>query len=432
MKKKVISSIVITSLMLLNSCSLFQKGPYEPFKSGHGFSLIEEGYSVPVTAQSDALCWACSGATAMQYNLMLTRGIDDEIDIDYLSLLAFSGDAESGTEGNYSNNLQLAGGHQIMVIEAASSHDINGCILVEAEDLSSADTGVLQDRIRNNGALTALIVPDSDQFESIQENATYNVPDAEFRLTHHMVTVVGWDDDYPADTFDPPAASNGAWLIQDSQGTDFGDEGFYWISYDTPLYGVCDYILSNEYTEVLSYEAGVQAVAVTEGGTAVANVFDHEGTIGAIGTYTTGSDQTLTVEIYDGEFGDLICTKEQTFEYIGYHTIELDEPIDVGRYTVVVRFPEGAPVEGSSIETDLSPLGGDYVGTVRGFYASIEEGQSYIYLDGEWVDMSTDGIADQMDFSCETRETLMGLTYRDRATITEAPNNACIKVLYIA
>ena len=48
---------------------------------------------------------------------------------------------------------------------------------------------------------------------------------------NHYVTCVGWDDDYPADRFATRPPGDGAYLIKNSWGADWGDAGYFWISY---------------------------------------------------------------------------------------------------------------------------------------------------------------------------------------------------------
>lgn len=50
----------------------------------------------------------------------------------------------------------------------------------------------------------------------------------------HAVLVVGWDDNYSKDNFceGNQPENNGAWLIRNSWGTDWGDDGYFWLSYE--------------------------------------------------------------------------------------------------------------------------------------------------------------------------------------------------------
>lgn len=51
---------------------------------------------------------------------------------------------------------------------------------------------------------------------------------------NHVVTIIGWDDTYSRDNFRSSHRpdSDGAWIAQNSYGTDWGDKGYFYISYE--------------------------------------------------------------------------------------------------------------------------------------------------------------------------------------------------------
>ncbi|MDR1018578.1 MAG: lectin like domain-containing protein, partial [Lachnospiraceae bacterium] len=55
-------------------------------------------------------------------------------------------------------------------------------------------------------------------------------PDYEY-YANHSVSIVGWDDNFPASYFNNTPAGNGAFKIKNSWGTSWGDNGYFWISY---------------------------------------------------------------------------------------------------------------------------------------------------------------------------------------------------------
>ena len=65
-------------------------------------------------------------------------------------------------------------------------------------------------------------------YSGFASNQYYNADTAGYycydeQTTNHAVTVVGWDDDYPAQNFPTAPEGNGAWIVRNSWGSDFGE-----------------------------------------------------------------------------------------------------------------------------------------------------------------------------------------------------------------
>ena len=61
--------------------------------------------------------------------------------------------------------------------------------------------------------------------------AYYVPPDFTGSATGHAIEIVGWDDNFSADNFVDTPEGNGAWLVKNSWGENWGDNVYFWISY---------------------------------------------------------------------------------------------------------------------------------------------------------------------------------------------------------
>ncbi len=53
------------------------------------------------------------------------------------------------------------------------------------------------------------------------------------KQANHAVAIVGWDDNFSKDNFITKPDIDGAWICKDVQGEEFGDKGFYYVSYQS-------------------------------------------------------------------------------------------------------------------------------------------------------------------------------------------------------
>jgi C1A family cysteine protease len=171
----------------------------------------------------------------------------------------------------------------------------------------------------------------------------------------HCVTVVGWNDNYPADNFGITPPGNGAYLIKNSWGTTWGNNGYFWMSYydksvQTNAYANNSVAPLSRYNWVYQYDTlGWTVNWGWEGSTtgSMANVFkaSPEGkAIRAVSFYTVNPNTQFTVAIYNrcpqtgGSStepvinpvgGTLLALESGTFPFGGYHTYTLKKPVAV-------------------------------------------------------------------------------------------------------
>ena len=201
------------------------------------------GWVTPVRNQNPwGTCWTFAAIATVETQLvkagLATAGDCDLSEWNIATLHGYSNGVNDG------GNDIMSGAHLLRwegaVPEAACpyassspSKPLNPSIHVQnvvwvsaREDVT--DNDAIKEAITNYGAVSASFYY-SGAYQG-DRGAYYYTGDCD---PNHAVTVVGWDDDYPASNFKqgkrPPG--NGAWLVKNSWGANAGDNGYLHISF---------------------------------------------------------------------------------------------------------------------------------------------------------------------------------------------------------
>ena len=404
---------------------------FVPFADpGHSFCSIDDGLAAPVRRQRTGGCYAYSAVSAMQSRYLKDHGELIDIDPTYIIDRIYSAESLQEDAGYTEEKFYLrkasandAGGDINRVTAVLCADPLNGYILTGADYIEADTRDDIKDAIMECGAVSVSVNHNAG-CEPVHGYRTQNYKDAD---SDHVVTIVGWDDDFPADGFAVPASQNGAWLAQNFFGEGWGNKGYYWISYDVEMAGAVACEVSDEYSRGVSYgrfamaslasaeliahidegdlSAAIRAAGDDTGHVTAATVYEESGTIGAVGFWTTIPYQEYTIELHDGSFGEVLSEKSGTFERAGYHTIRLDEPVRVEHFTVVLATSVLGTFEGDPRDVDVLTYNGR---TTAHYEAKAAEGRSFVEADGEWVDVTSpelksklhlDGVPGTMDMT---------------------------------
>ncbi len=223
------------------------------------------------------------------------------------------------------------------------------------------DNRIIKEAVVRYGGVYAAFDTANSYF-SDGKKTYYLPPDYSGSTGSHAVTIIGWDDDYPAENFQVKPAGNGAFLCRNSYGTASGDNGYLYISYYDKTFGktampmaITDVESNENYDTQYCYDPygaiggwGPFDQSYIYG----ANIFPPAGqTLScdqvleavSISTHMDNVAYELHIApVYDG-LEDFLYTEplqKGVFSRTGYHTLRLKEPISLQsgtRFAVVFK-----------------------------------------------------------------------------------------------
>ena len=175
-----------------------------------------------------------------------------------------------------------------------------------------------------------------DMYLSNLTNAFYCGDD--LGIGNHAITIVGWNDTYSKDNFLTSPEGDGAWIVKNSWGNDWGDNGYFYVSYYDKMFapvGQSESAYTIILNDTIKYDKNYQYETskvtywdIYEGDELTYyNIFTIEGDeyLAAVSTYF---NKTYNYKIEISVNGEPKAIKESSTNP-GYYTIPLDSWISL-------------------------------------------------------------------------------------------------------
>ena len=192
---------------------------------------------------------------------------------------------------------------------------------------------VVKQAIYNYGAIFSNMYWDDAYYNATNKTYCYNGDNA----TNHAILLVGWDDNKNT------GSGIGAWIVKNSWGTLWGENGFFYISYnDTEVNSDLAYwpnrIDYNPNATIHYYDklgaVGYFGYVGADDYGLVKFTPSQNQEITKAGTWIYTTNTTVNFTIYDNFSGNTLSsplgsTGNQTSDYPGYYTFNLPSPVTI-------------------------------------------------------------------------------------------------------
>lgn len=286
----------------------------------------------------------------------------------------------------------------------ASVLRVTGALVCSGDEAGVRD--FIKNMINTNGAVAVTIDLYRNGFRNVNSSgiATYFSGELTSNfISEHNVLITGWDDSFSRENFgaNKPVGS-GAWLVQNSWGENWGNNGYFWLSYEeatlkTPVAfttEVYDAHIRHYGNDDLGWTGRIYIGDGDENSAWFASAMrvagDHE-KLREVGFYT--ADANMAYQIYVYKHGnitsitsplsnELLEVTGGICDYAGYHVVKLSESVPLERgclFSIVMKLStenSGVPI---AVETKINET--ETEGAV------VNEGRSFFSLNGmDWTD----------------------------------------------
>lgn len=418
-----------------DNTSVTKRGAVYPAR----YDARENGWVTAVKNQGNyESCWSFSSLAAIETNLIKNGRADASIDLSENQFAYFFynrqpdklgytvGDYNTTSRGNYlsaggtlqGTGLALATWAGVTTEARSPYMTIPDASLCYAADYSvrnvylynysmtnlAGSVATIKQAILDHGAVACGINMIAQYYNPV--NYSYNCQTAG---GNHAIAIVGWDDSYSKDNFNMKPAADGAWIVKNSYGPEFGDQGYFYVSYEdrtlTEFIAFEAVTAAEQFDNNYQYDGTANPAYSYNKGEWYANVFEAKGANGfneelkAVGVYTLTTNCNYEVEVYTGltdagkptsgtKVYDVPVTG--TLTDAGYQTIVLPSAVSLTAgesFAVLVRLKDSYGAN-AYIGAD-STYQNDWIT----FIANVSDNQSFVQVNNKWYDFGKEAKA---------------------------------------
>lgn len=208
---------------------------------------------------------------------------------------------------------------------------------------------------------------------------------------NHDVVIVGWDDKYPKSNFNVELEADGAFICMNSWGTEFGDDGLFYVSYYDSNIGIHNAVYTRV-EDIGNYDNIYQSdlcgwigqLGYDEDTAYFSNVYTakEDERIEAVGFYATGKNTSYEIYYLDEFEGVESFAKKRyiqsgTLANKGFYTIDLEDEFQVKsgeKFAVIVKL---------ATPDSVHPVAIEYRAGTSTSSVVLDDGEGYISLFGK-------------------------------------------------
>lgn len=314
------------------------------------YSLIDDGYVTAVKdQQTSGNCWAFTAIATLESCILKASGDNLDLSEEHMkNIIELYSDYGWSIDTNNGGYNAMPFGYYASwlgpVFEVDDLTDDRSALSPILNSIMHVQNIAFlkRDSYTDNNAIKEALIKYGAVGTGIYYDDSYRYGNSYYfygtTYANHAVTIVGWDDNYSRNNFYSTPQGNGAWIVKNSWGSEWGKDGYFYVSYyDTVFATVGD--SEGSYTFILNdtirfdknyqYDIAGRTDYFYNSSSEVwyKNVFtatDNEFIAAASTYFEKATNWDLSIYV-----NNVLKTTKTGFSNAGYYTINLDNIIPV-------------------------------------------------------------------------------------------------------